>query len=426
MTKRICTLTFFILFSIFLLGEGAIFDFDNKVSAATVQGTIRITICGNNIKETGEQCDNADLGGASCASLGYTGGTLSCTPACDFNTSACTSVCGNNIKETGEQCDGADLGGASCISQGYTGGTLSCTPACGFNTSACSSGGGGGGGGITPVNGACGTSNGLFYYATPTINLCNAGNSSVVAGSGPWTWTCNGLYGGSTSPQCTANKALNPPAGCTSTLGYSITTGLPCSGASLVTPPTTTTTTTSTACINTNYITKYIKLGAANNPAEVNKLQIFLRDYEGFSSLSVTGIYDQATYNAVKQFQLKYAADILTPWGITAPSGWVYITTKKKINQLYCQSQSNNQIPNLFAQPLGYGSNNQQVVLLQNTLKNLGFFPKSIGSNGNFGPITLKAVQDFQVYYNIAQSGVAGYGQVGPKTRQELNQLINQ
>lgn len=57
------------------------------------------------------------------------------------------AVCGNNIKENGEACDGSDLGGASCASQGYTGGSLSCNSNCAFNTSSCSSGGGGGGGG---------------------------------------------------------------------------------------------------------------------------------------------------------------------------------------------------------------------------------------------------------------------------------------
>ena len=57
-----------------------------------------------------------------------------------------SSVCGNGVKESGEQCDGSDLAGASCTSQGYTGGNLSCSASCTFNTSACTSGGGGGGG----------------------------------------------------------------------------------------------------------------------------------------------------------------------------------------------------------------------------------------------------------------------------------------
>jgi hypothetical protein len=57
------------------------------------------------------------------------------------------SVCGNNIREGSEQCDGKDLGGQTCTSLGYSGGTLSCNPDCTFNTSGCWTGGGGGGGG---------------------------------------------------------------------------------------------------------------------------------------------------------------------------------------------------------------------------------------------------------------------------------------
>jgi hypothetical protein len=57
------------------------------------------------------------------------------------------SVCGNNIREGSEQCDGSDLGGQTCTSLGYSGGTLSCNPDCTFNTSGCWTGGGGGGGG---------------------------------------------------------------------------------------------------------------------------------------------------------------------------------------------------------------------------------------------------------------------------------------
>jgi hypothetical protein len=47
-------------------------------------------------------------------------------------------VCGNNVKEVGESCDGTDLGGQTCASQGFSGGTLSCNAGCGsFNVSGC-------------------------------------------------------------------------------------------------------------------------------------------------------------------------------------------------------------------------------------------------------------------------------------------------
>jgi peptidoglycan hydrolase-like protein with peptidoglycan-binding domain len=84
-------------------------------------------------------------------------------------------------------------------------------------------------------------------------------------------------------------------------------------------------------------MTKFIKLGAANDPSEVKKLQTFLRDYEGFSGLAVTGFYDQATYNAVKKFQAKYASDVLTQWGLSSPTGYVYTSTIKEINEIYCK-----------------------------------------------------------------------------------------
>jgi len=68
-------------------------DFTFVARATTIQATIRITVCGNGIIETGEQCDPLGpvLGGQTCQSKGYTGGTLSCWPYCEFNTSACTS-----------------------------------------------------------------------------------------------------------------------------------------------------------------------------------------------------------------------------------------------------------------------------------------------------------------------------------------------
>ncbi|HEX6853075.1 MAG TPA: serine protease [Candidatus Polarisedimenticolaceae bacterium] len=49
--------------------------------------------CGNGVVDAGEQCDGSDLGGETCESRGFPGGTLSCTSSCTFNTSACTPAC---------------------------------------------------------------------------------------------------------------------------------------------------------------------------------------------------------------------------------------------------------------------------------------------------------------------------------------------
>ena len=87
------------------------------------------------------------------------------------------------------------------------------------------------------------------------------------------------------------------------------------------------------------YLKDYLRIGDSNDTAEVTKLQKFLRDFEEFSDLEVTGIFDQATFDAVSAFQEKYKDDILTPWGIDDTTGYVYYTTQKKINEIYCEKE---------------------------------------------------------------------------------------
>lgn len=57
--------------------------------------------------------------------------------------------CGDGFRDVGETCDGTDLNSATCGSQGFDSGTLTCSSACAYVTSACvtnnASGGGGGG-----------------------------------------------------------------------------------------------------------------------------------------------------------------------------------------------------------------------------------------------------------------------------------------
>lgn len=46
--------------------------------------------CGNGVKEGAEECDTADLGGATCAGAGFAGGTLRCgTSTCTLDASGC-------------------------------------------------------------------------------------------------------------------------------------------------------------------------------------------------------------------------------------------------------------------------------------------------------------------------------------------------
>ena len=68
---------------------------------------------------------------------------------------------------------------------------------------------------------------------------------------------------------------------------------------------------------------------------QITKLQNFLKSF--YSEVKETKVYDQTTINAVKKFQNKYAAEVLSPWGLASGTGYVGKTTIKKINELYCQ-----------------------------------------------------------------------------------------
>lgn len=84
------------------------------------------------------------------------------------------------------------------------------------------------------------------------------------------------------------------------------------------------------------YLTGNIRFGKKNDSNQVTKLQEFLNNFEN-NSLAVTGVYDAPTLAAVNAFQKKYAPDVLSPWGAGLPTGFVYHTTKKQINTIYCK-----------------------------------------------------------------------------------------
>ncbi len=83
------------------------------------------------------------------------------------------------------------------------------------------------------------------------------------------------------------------------------------------------------------FLNEFMKFGKANTPEQVRRLQQVL-DSEGFA-VDINGTFDAKTLEAVKAFQLKYADDILKPWGIEEPTGYVYLTTRKKVNEIYCK-----------------------------------------------------------------------------------------
>jgi hypothetical protein len=74
----------------------------------------------------GEECDGAELAGATCGSLGFDTGVLSCSDQCKWDTSACVKRCGNGLLDLGEECDGA-LGAFTCSTYGYKACNATCT-----------------------------------------------------------------------------------------------------------------------------------------------------------------------------------------------------------------------------------------------------------------------------------------------------------
>jgi hypothetical protein len=87
------------------------------------------------------------------------------------------------------------------------------------------------------------------------------------------------------------------------------------------------------------YLKEYLRIGVNNNPSEVTKLQLFLKNYDNATNLEVTGFFDTTTDAAVRAFQDRYKTDVLDAWNLPSNTGYVYYTTKKKINEIYCQRE---------------------------------------------------------------------------------------
>ncbi|KKS65207.1 MAG: Clostripain-related protein [Parcubacteria group bacterium GW2011_GWC1_43_12] len=84
----------FLLFLAIILIAGFIF-FSQNISADTTSAvtfTVKISVCGNDEKEFGEECDGEDFGGSTCQTQGFSGGAISCNPACEMNDSQCNNI----------------------------------------------------------------------------------------------------------------------------------------------------------------------------------------------------------------------------------------------------------------------------------------------------------------------------------------------
>lgn len=163
------------------------------------------------------------------------------------------------------------------------------------------------------------------------------------------------------------------------------------------------------------YLTNYLKFGKKNDTAEVLKLQTFLQNY-GAPSLALSSVYDVQTRTAVLQFQTTYAADILGPWNTSTPTGYVFKTTLKKINQLYCTQKpvsspsvspvatsSSSMTPAImcpyFTKRLIFNSQNSEVSKVQKFLKAQGLLSVGHADGSVVDKETTDAIKAFQKKY---------------------------
>lgn len=145
------------------------------------------------------------------------------------------------------------------------------------------------------------------------ISSGGGGYSQGSYGGGSYS---QAAYGGGNGP--IAGTAISYPAGPGAVLGLATSTA----------------TDTSISC--DQYLTSFIKPGADNDVEQVKRLQSFLNEFEE-TNLEVSGIYDASTTAAVHAFQTEHADTILMPWGIKNSTGFVYLTTRKTINDIRCE-----------------------------------------------------------------------------------------
>jgi len=170
-------LLFFCFLGAIILIAGFKF-FPQKTSADTTSAvtfTVKISVCGNSEKEYGEDCDNNNFGGMTCQSLGYSSGTLTCTVACEYNTSQCVS---------GPSCgDGSCNGSETCSS---------CPADCG----SCGGGGGGGGGYIAPVTSVVFSGRAYPKSAVTLLKDAQVAATTIAGADANFRISVSGLSGG--------------------------------------------------------------------------------------------------------------------------------------------------------------------------------------------------------------------------------------
>lgn len=188
--------------------DGTSFGANTCVSLGFVGGTLTCSPdceidetqchkCGNGSVEPalGEDCDFDAIGKplvlTTCAGLGFAGSSANpgCDPTCHYDTTPC--LCGDGMVDGDEECDGANLDGNTCVSLGFTAGTLMCTGACKVVTLGCTKCGNG----VVQPGEACDDGNvlsgdGCSATCQNEVLTCDPDGTYAIVQGGPVSYSC--------------------------------------------------------------------------------------------------------------------------------------------------------------------------------------------------------------------------------------------
>jgi hypothetical protein len=150
--------------------------------------------------------------------------------------------------------------------------------------------------------------------------------------------------------------------------------------------------------------------------------------------ITVTGYEIEATSGRLKVFFRNHWslnwADQDTGWFYldqhTLSEAWIVTEIPDALLALVKSLPAKSSFKPAFARDLKPGMTGPDVKNLQIALKIVGTFPFTQNVTEYFGPLTAKAVMDFQREYHVATEAqiVAANGEAGPKTTQALTKLL--
>ncbi len=163
------------------------------------------------------------------------------------------------------------------------------------------------------------SSDAALNLATSTVFTFTTSPAVIVSSGG-------GGGGGGGSKRLTATTTVTTTSTTTGTTTVpGTTTTLPVSVPTVIVPP-------SLGAYRFKSAISFMQ-PQGNDPQAVTQLQQFLNTFES-AALALDGRYDADDLAAIKRFQLKYASQILSVWGLSEATGYVGLTTRLKMNSL--------------------------------------------------------------------------------------------